>query len=116
MSSCPDSDCRIELEKEIGSRISSKTAKWAIGITLSLFIFAVGYLDRIDSNAQDRAEANVAEINKEINKAKEERQEIKLDVEGMKKDIEYIKKSQETQEENDKEILNTLRKLNGDGS
>ena len=115
MVGCPDANCRLDLEREINLKVSSKNAKWAVGIAITIVLCMAVYLGDSASRAQDKAEASQAELKKEIAKARDARQEIKLDVEGMKKDIEHIRESQERQEKTNDKILEALDKMNGDG-
>jgi hypothetical protein len=118
MAACPDKNCEEQRKKDHDD-VTVLKSRWkalAYGISILGLICttSLGLWNVSQSRAQDRVEAKaIARVEKD-NEQDKEIQDVKIDVTGIKKDIEYIKQSQKRQEENDKEIINVLRKLNGD--
>lgn len=112
MDSCKHEEKIEEWKKEIPA-MNKWIWKASGGLAVLIFVFGfVGkmYIGSI-ADAQQDAKAKVVVIQEKNEKQDKDIQKNTNDITGIKKDIEYIKESQQRQEKNDEKILEAIKEL-----
>ena len=116
MDKCPSGRCQQTLLDGIdGLKTRWKLFGAIVGTVITIIAVALTLSVNSFVRAQDKQEKAREKIETVAQQNTEKCQDLEVAVEGMKKDVEWIKQSLEKQEKNDELILESLRKLNGDG-